>query len=83
MFTDPLTASAVEDVVATETVTLSVKFAPPFTDKVDDEFVKMWMMGVNTKRAVGRPKDWDGKEAGFDAFAFKFSNWLAALPGKT
>ena len=45
-----------------------------------EEFVKMWMMGMNTERTVGRPKDWDGKESGFDSFAFKFSNWLAALP---
>ena len=35
------------------------------------------------QRVVGRPKDWDGKEAGFDAFAFKLSNWLADLPGNT
>ena len=49
----------------------------------DDEFVKMWMMGMNTDRVVGRPKEWDGIESGFDAFAFEFSNWLAALPGKT
>ena len=49
----------------------------------DDEFVKMLMMGMNTERAVGRPKDWDGKEAGFDGVAFKFSNWRAALPGNT
>ena len=49
----------------------------------DEEFVKMWMMGMNTERTVGRPKDWDGKENGFDSFAFKFSNWLAAPPGDT
>ena len=49
----------------------------------DDEFVKTWMMGMNTERVVGLLKDWDGEENGFDAFAFKFSNWLAALPGNT
>ena len=47
----------------------------------DDDFVRMWMMGMNSDRAVGRPKDWDGKEIKFDYFAFKFANWLAALPG--
>ena len=31
----------------------------------DDEFVKMWMMDMNTERTVGRPKDWDGKDNGF------------------
>ena len=43
----------------------------------------MWMMGMNTDRVVGRPKEWDGKENGFDTFAFNFSNWLAALPSNT
>ena len=52
---------------------------PEFLD--DDDFVRMWMMGMNSDRAVGRPKEWDGKESGFDSFAFKFANLLAALPG--
>ena len=32
---------------------------------------------------MDRPKDWDGKESGFDSFAFKFANRLAALPRNT
>ena len=40
----------------------------------DDDFWRMWMVGMNSDRAVGRPKDWDGRESGFDSFAFKFAN---------
>ena len=58
--------------------------AMPISDILDDEeFVRMWVMGMNAERAVGRPKDWDGKESGFDTFVFKFANWLAGLPGNT
>ena len=55
---------------------------PPESYLLDDEeFVRLWMMGMNAERAVGRPKDWDGKESGFDSFVFKFANWLSCLPG--
>ena len=67
--------------MASEQITMAADQSQDMLD--DDEFVKMWMMEVNIERAVGRPKDWDGKETGFDAFAFKFSNWLAALPDNT
>ena len=39
------------------------------------------MMGMSSERTLGRPKEWDGKEHGFDDFSFKFTNWLSGMPG--
>ena len=47
----------------------------------DEEFQKLWMMGMTSERTLGRPKEWDGKEPGFDEFSFKFTNWLSGMPG--
>ena len=33
------------------------------------------------RKKKGRPKEWDGKEPGFDEFSFKFTNWLSGMPG--
>ena len=38
-------------------------------------------MGLASERSLGRPKEWDGKESGFDKFAFRFSNCLGSMPG--
>ena len=38
-------------------------------------------MGMSSERTLGRPKEWDGKELGFDDFVFKFANWLSGMPG--
>ncbi len=46
----------------------------------DAVFAKQWMVGLASERTIGRPREWDGKEAGFDSFAFKLSNWLSAMP---
>ncbi len=46
-----------------------------------DEFVKVWSRGVSGERSLGRPREWEGGEQGFDDFAYKFSNWLGGLPG--
>ena len=32
----------------------------------DEEFQKLWMMGMSSERTLGRPEEWDGKEPGFD-----------------
>ena len=51
------------------------------TNITDEEFQKLWMMGMTSERTLGRPKEWDGKEPGFDEFSFKFINWLSGRPG--
>ena len=43
----------------------------------DEEFQSLWMMGMSSERALGRHKEWDGKEPGFDDFVFKFAKNLA------
>jgi len=47
----------------------------------DEEFAKLWLMGLSGERSLGRPKDWDGNHRGFDEFVFKFATWLGSLPG--
>ena len=47
----------------------------------DEEFAKLWLMGLSGERSLGRPKDWDGNDKGFDEFVFKFATWLGSLPG--
>ena len=47
----------------------------------DEEFQRLWMMGMSSERTLGRPEEWDGKEPGFDEFSFKFANWLSGMPG--
>ena len=47
----------------------------------DDEFNKLWMMGLSGERTLGRPKDWDGSDKMFDEFVYKFSTWIGGLPG--
>ena len=51
------------------------------TGLTDDEFSKQWLLGLGGERSLGRPKEWNGKEEGFDTFSFRFSNWLGAMPG--
>ena len=48
----------------------------------DEDFQRLWMMGLSGERALGRPKDWDGDDRGFSDFAFKFKNWLSSMPGE-
>ena len=36
---------------------------------------------MSSERTLGRPREWNGKEEGFDTFAFKFANWLSGMPG--
>ena len=45
------------------------------------ELTQVWTLGVGSDRSLGRPKEWNGEPSKFDDFAFKFSNWLSALPG--
>jgi hypothetical protein len=46
-----------------------------------EAFNRLWMMGVSAERSLGRPREWDGKDGGFDDFTYKFSSWLGGLPG--
>ena len=46
-----------------------------------EEFAKIWNMGLESDRRLGRPEGWNGEPSGFDDFAFKDVNWLAALQG--
>ena len=48
----------------------------------DTEFNRLWMLGLAGERNLGRPKEWNGIEAGFDTFAYRFANWLSSLPGE-
>ena len=47
----------------------------------DEEFSRQWLLGLAGERSMGQPKEWNGKEEGFDTFAFRFSNRLGAMPG--
>ena len=53
----------------------------PLEDLTEEEFSKLWMMGMSSERTLGRPREWNGKEEGFGTFAFKFANWLSGMPG--
>ena len=53
----------------------------PSEDLTEEEFSKLWMMGMSSERTLGRPREWNGKEEGLDTFAFKFANWLSGMPG--
>ena len=56
--------------------------ATPAAEIVEyEEFVRIWIMDIYQERIAGKPEDWDGKDNGFDAFVFKFTNWLGGLPG--
>ena len=49
----------------------------------DEQFQKLWMMGLSSERSLGRPKDWAGNDQqGFEEFAFRLTNWLSSLPGR-
>ena len=48
----------------------------------DEEFNRLWMLGLSSDRSLGKPKEWNGREDGFDTFAFRFANWLSSLPGE-
>jgi|AACY02.9.fsa_nt_gi hypothetical protein len=47
----------------------------------DQEFATLWQMVLMSERVVGRPKDWDGSDKGFDPFVSKFADWLSNMPG--
>ena len=53
----------------------------PLEEPTEEEFSRLWMMGMSSDRTLGRPRERNGKEEGFDTFAFKFTNWLSGLPG--
>ena len=44
-------------------------------------FHKMWMMGQQQERTLGRPRDWNGSDEGFEEFQFKFVNFMSGMPG--
>ena len=48
----------------------------------DEEFDRLWMLGLSNDRILGKPKEWNGEEDGFDMFAVCFANWLSSLPGE-
>ncbi len=49
----------------------------------EEEHNRIWTVGISGERgALGRPKEWDGNDAGFEDFTWKFSRWLATLPPK-
>ena len=44
-------------------------------------FHKMWTMGQQQERSVGRPREWNGGDEGFEDFQFKFVNYMSGMPG--
>jgi len=76
-----LTMAATIDVLSPATLqhAVAVQDSGPLSEEA---FARLWMMGMTSERALGRPKDWDGRDEGFDAFAFKFANWLSGMPGR-
>lgn len=46
-----------------------------------EQFTRLWMMGLSAERTLGKPKDWSGDDAHFESFVYKYSAWLAGLPG--
>ena len=50
-------------------------------DISDDEFARLWTLGVGSDRTLGRPSSWNGDEKIYDEFSFRFLNWLGGLPG--
>ena len=53
----------------------------PMEDMSVAEFQKAWSSGISSERSLGKPREWNGKEDGFDTFVFRLSNWLSAMPG--
>ena len=53
----------------------------PTAELTEEDFQRLWMMGLSGERGLGRPKEWDGDDRGFSDFAFKFKNWLSSMPG--
>ena len=49
----------------------------------EEEFVRLWMMGISSERSIGRPRDFDGAQSNAEDFFAKFTNWLAGMPGDT
>ena len=47
----------------------------------EEEFAKIWAVALNAEKTLGKPKEWNGEDSGFDDFDFKFANWLSNLPG--
>ena len=45
-------------------------------DISEDEFARLWTLGVGSERTLGRPQQWNGEERNYDEFAFRFLNWL-------
>ena len=54
----------------------------PLSSELDAAaFHKMWMMGQQQERSVGRPREWNGGDEGFEDFQFKFVNYMSGMPG--
>ena len=47
----------------------------------DEAFERLWMQGLNSERPIGKPKDWNGIEAGFEEFQYKSKNYVGGFPG--
>eukprot|EP00974_Lingulodinium_polyedra_P077163 7470215-Lingulodinium_polyedra.AAC.1 len=71
-------AEGAEAVAAAARVPVPPDVAPELSE---EQFAKLWMMGVSSERSLGRPRDWDGADAKFEEFTWKFSRWLGGLPG--
>ena len=46
----------------------------------DDEFAKLWTVGIGSERTLGRTGILTGDEKTFDEFASRFVSWLGGLP---
>ena len=46
-----------------------------------EKFAEMWMMGSHTERTVGRPREWNGSDEGFEDFQHKLNNYMSSTPG--
>ncbi len=47
----------------------------------DEEFDRLWVLGLSSDRSLGKPKEWTGEEDGCDMFAVCFANWRSSSPG--
>ncbi len=51
------------------------------TGLTTEELERVRSMGVSSDGVLGGPREWDGKENGFDEFCCNYSNWLGGLRG--
>ena len=48
-------------------------------DLSDEEFARLWVMGLTAERSIGKQKDWSGSDEGFEEFQYKCGNYVSGL----